>query len=139
MKPSEDVMNRFYQNTGKLFYAVAAVDKKVRPEEYEKLAEIIKSDWLPLEDTVDPFGSDAAFQIEFIFDWLEDACVEPYDCFEEFKEFKDTHEYLFTEDVKQLIWKTAYEIASAFSKRNKSELVMLSKLALLLKEGDPVM
>lgn len=138
MKPSEDVMNRFYQSTGKLFYAIAAVDKNVREEEYEKLVEIIKSDWLPLEDTEDNFGTDAAFQIEFIFDWLEDSCPEPYDCYYEFVDFKRSHEYVFTDEIRQLIWKTAYEVASAFNKRNKSELAMLSKLALELKEGDAV-
>lgn len=139
MKPSEDVMNRFYQNAGKLFFAIAAVDKNVRQEEYEKLIEIIKSDWLQVEDTEDSFGTDAAYQIEFIFDWLEDSCPEPYDCYEEFVEFKRTHEYVFTPKIRQLVWKTAYEVASAFNKRNKSELAMLSKLALELKEGDTVL
>ncbi len=139
MKPSEDVINRFYQSTGKLFYAIAAVDKVVREEEYEKLIEIIKSDWLDLEDTEDRYGTDAAFQIEFIFEWLEDSCPEPYNCYEEFVDFKRDHEYVFTKEIRQLIWKTAYEIASAFNKRNKSELAMLSKLALELKEGNPVL
>ena len=138
MKPSEEVMKRFYKNTGKLFYAIAAVDKVIRKEEHDKLLEIINSDWLPLEDTEDRFGTDAAYLIEFEFDWLEEECKAPYECYGEFEDFKNTHEYLFTEKIKQLIWKTAYEIASAFSKRNKSELVMLSKLALLLKEEKQV-
>lgn len=133
MKPSEDVINRFYQSIGKLFYAVAAADKVIHPKEYDKLLEIIKSDWLDLEDTEDEFGTDAAYQIQFTFDWLKEASPAPYDCFREFEDFKTSHEYVFPEDVKLLIWKTAYEIASAFSKRNKSELVILSKLALLLK------
>jgi len=37
-----------------------------------RLKQIIIKDWLPLENALDKFESDATFQIEIIFDWLVD-------------------------------------------------------------------
>ena len=36
------------------------------------------------------------------------------------------------DDIKELIFKTADEIASSFAQKNKSELILLAKLKLLL-------
>lgn len=41
---------------------------------------------------------------------------------------------LFTENRKRLILKTANAIASSFSNRNKSELIILAKLDIELKK-----
>lgn len=132
MNPSTQIMTKFYQELGKLFFAIAYADKKVHPAEVEMLNKIVKENWLPLEDTVDRFGTDTAFQIETVFDWLVEQDFVPYDCFEEFKSFKKEHPSLFTDEVRQLIWNTADRIASAFAAKNKSELVALSRLRSLL-------
>ena len=39
----------FYQHLGKLFYAIAAADKKVHPDEFNKLKELVKLKWLHLD------------------------------------------------------------------------------------------
>ena len=57
---------KFYQNLGKLFYAIAAVDKNAREEEYNKLKEIVKSEWLAVDEIEDDFHTDAAYQIEIV-------------------------------------------------------------------------
>jgi len=42
MKPSSQTMLHFYQQLGKLFYSIAAVDGTVREEEIKKLIEIVR-------------------------------------------------------------------------------------------------
>jgi hypothetical protein len=53
---------------------------------------------------------------------------------QEFQQYKLDNEYLFNDEVKKLIWKTANEIAAAFSSNNKSELILLADLGLILKK-----
>ncbi|MCF6294252.1 MAG: hypothetical protein L3J25_01020 [Flavobacteriaceae bacterium] len=133
MEESKDISINFYRNLGKLFYAIAAADKNVRDEEYNKLKEIVKADWLPIDDIEDSFGTDTAYQIEIVFDWLRKE--DEYDaktCFDNFIDYKKNNEHLFTDKIKQLIMKTASAIASSFSGKNKSELIMLANLNIQL-------
>lgn len=126
-------MNGLYQNLGKLFYAMAISDGNVHIKEWEKVKEIVKEDWLYVDDFTDRYGTDAANQIEIVFDWLLEYEKSSEECFEEFKEFYTAHPHAFTKEIKSLTGKTANAIANAFSGRNKSELVLLAKINLLLK------
>ena len=126
---------KFYQSLGKLFYAIAAADKIVRDTEIVTLIELVKTKWVPLDDFEDEFQVDAAYQIETVFDWLDsegDLAAENY--FKEFKTFKKENEQLFTEKRKQLIWETSSAIANSFSGKNKSEIIMLTRLKMVLEE-----
>lgn len=126
---------RFYQNLGKLFYAIAAADKVVRKIEHAKLKEIVKKEWLSVDDFEDDFHTDAAYQIEVVFDWLyNEEKLDAERWFTSFLDFKNDHEQLFDDQIKNLILKTADIIASSFSGKNKSELIMLAKLNLKFKE-----
>ena len=71
MTTLKDKGNEFYENLGKLFYSVAMADKKVSLIEIQRLKEDVKKYWLPLDDVEDDFGTDAAYQIEIVFDWLQ--------------------------------------------------------------------
>lgn len=125
----------FYQKLGKLFYAIAAADNDVREAEILKLHEIVKSKWLPVDDTEDNFNTDAAYQIEFVFDWLNNqGQLNAEACFKDFIDFKNEQKHFFTEPIKNLIIKTAHAIANSFSGKNKSELIMLAKLDIELKK-----
>ena len=125
----------FYQNLGKLFYAIAAADKKVHTSEIIKLKEIVKTKWLDVDPTNDVFDSDAAYQIEIVFDWLNrEELLNGESCFDDFLLYKKEQSHLFTDDIKALILKTASEIAHAFSGINKSELVLLAKLNIEFKK-----
>ena len=125
---------KFYQNLGKLFYAVAAVDKNVKEEEYNKLKEIVKSEWLAVDEIEDDFHTDAAYQIEIVFDWLyKEEKLDAKIWFEEFVSYKNEQPHLFPKSIKQLILKTANAVAASFSGKNKSELIMLAKLEMFLK------
>lgn len=123
----------FYQKMGELFYAIAAADKVVRKEEYDVLKNIVVEQWKNLDDYKDPFHTDAAYQIEVVFDWFDYEQLDANDCFESFADYKKEHPKLFTQERKELIWKTANAIASSFAGKNKSELIMLAKLQIILK------
>lgn len=124
----------FYQKLGELFYAIAAADKIVKKVEYKALREMVASHWKDLDHFEDEFHTDASFQIEIVFDWFDYEHLNADDCFKDFKEYKKDNEQLFTTERKKLIWKTADAIANAFSGKNKSELIMLAKLKLLLEK-----
>jgi hypothetical protein len=125
--------NLFYQNLGKLFYAVAAADKVIREEEVKKLKQIVNTEWLNFGGVKLKPEIDAMRQIKITFDQLAQQTQNPNDSMADFKLFKKTYEDLFTDDVKQLIWKTANAITSSFSGRNKSELILLAELGIILK------
>ncbi len=131
---NSDLQQKFYQNLGRLFYAIAAADSIVRKEEIESVKEIVKTEWLQRDGVVDDFGTDAAFQIEIILDWMDANKPDPQSAFQTFSEFYSLHTELFSGEVKKLILKAAREIASSFKGNNKSELVLLAKLQTLFKK-----
>ena len=55
------------------------------------------------------------------------------DCFLAFQLFFSENKSLFSQELKKLIWDTAQAIASSYAKKNKSELVLLAKLRILLQ------
>ncbi|AOW19540.1 tellurite resistance TerB family protein [Urechidicola croceus] len=126
--------NQFYQNLGKIFYAVAASDKVVRDEEFQTLKEVIKSHWMDIDNIEDEFGMDSALQIEIVFDWFNANENELHadDCFNDFKDFKKEHESIFTPKVERTIWRTCIAIADAFYGKNKAEKEMLAKIKEIL-------
>ncbi|WP_298477061.1 hypothetical protein [uncultured Maribacter sp.] len=126
------IRNAFYQNLGKLFYAIAMADKQVNSHEVQKLKEDVRKYWVPLDNTEDAYGTDAAFQIEIVFDWLHLEEKESEYYYKEFLDFYKEHPTFFTPDINKIIWKTADDIASSFSGKNKSELILLAKLKQLL-------
>ena len=133
MLPSEKIGNEFYQNLGKLFYAVAMADKTVHPMEIEKLKSAVKKHWLTVDMVEDEFGTDAAYQIEIVFDWLQQEEKKSDTYFREFIDFYEEHPSRFSNTIKLLIYRTADAIASSFANKNKSELILLAKLKLLLQ------
>jgi hypothetical protein len=132
MKNTPEVMNHLYQNLGKLFFAVAAADKKINEHEIASLKKHVTNYWMDLENTKDHFGSDAAYQIEIVFDWLIDEMPEAEESLRDFEAFRKNHDSIFTPQVKEMIWKTCDDIASSFNGKNKSELVILSRIAIIL-------
>ena len=119
MKPSRQTMIHFYQQLGKLFYSAASVDKTVRKEEIAQLKEIVKKEWLPLENSLSEFDDDAAYQIEIFFDWLVENDWNIGEIIPDFEIFKKEYPHLFTPQVNDLILKTAKAITNSFSGKNK--------------------
>ncbi|MEJ1222474.1 hypothetical protein [Sediminicola sp. 1XM1-17] len=133
MLNSQKIGNELYQNLGKLFYAIAMADNTIRPIEVIRLKQAIKEKWLDVDEVEDEFGADAAYQIEIVFDWLQDEEKEGELYFEEFKDFFREHKDKISPKMTTLIWRTAEAIAASFAGKNKSELIILAKLKLFLK------
>ncbi|GAB5399968.1 MAG: hypothetical protein Aureis2KO_15530 [Aureisphaera sp.] len=131
---TEELQLAFYQEVGQLFYAVAAADKVVRESETKTLKKLVREEWMSMDDYKDNFGADAAYQIEIVFDWFDYEQMTADDCYRSFEDFYNDHRKLFTPDRKKLIHKTAHAIAGAFAGKNKSELIILSRLTLLFKD-----
>jgi len=133
MGNSRKVGKEFYENLGKLFYAVAAADTRIHTKEKDKLREFIRKYWLDIDELEDEYGTDTAFQLESVFDWLVEYDKGAEECFEEFQEFYKENTKAFSPFIKVLILDTANAIANSFSGKNKAELVLLGRLELLLK------
>src|SRR5690606_27392815 len=97
----------FYQKLGELFYSIAAADKEVRKTEYDVLKKMVVEEWKNLDTYEDLFHTDAAFQIEVVFDWFDYEQLDADVCFESFAQYTKEHPKLFTKERKHLIWKTA--------------------------------
>lgn len=134
MKPALDINVLFYQRLGELFYAIAAADKVVKKIEYTTLRTMVTKNWKDMDDFEDAFHTDAAYQIEVAFDWFDFEEKDANECFENFKYYYSENSSLFSKERKKLIWRTADAIASSFSGKNKSELIMLAKLKMLLED-----
>lgn len=128
------MLQEFYQNLGRLFYAMAAADKVVRKEEVDTLQEVVRKEWLDPDDGVDAFGTDAAFQIEIIFDWMDAHKPDAGASFQTFSEYYKNHQEFFTDEMEHKILKTAREIGASFRDLNKSELVLMAQLESLFKQ-----
>ena len=130
---SEKVGVALYENLGKLFFAIAMADRSVHIKEVDKLRSFIRKYWLDVDELEDEYGTDAAFRIEAVFDWLLENEIEASTSFEDFRTFYKEHGNRFTPFIKVLILDTAHAIANAYARKNKSELVLLANLEILLR------
>lgn len=132
MKATSKTQSEFYQNLGKVFYAIAAADKMVHKDEVEMVKKIVNTDWLTLDGEKADYEIEAMRQIKITFYNLVNENAVAKKCLLEFQEYKQSNKRKFNDEVKKLIWKTANEIASAFSSNNKSELILLADLGFIL-------
>lgn len=124
----------FYQKMGELFYAIAAADNVVRKEEYNTLKTMVIEKCKNLVHDEDSFHRDAAHQMEVVFDWFDYEQLDANDCFDSFAEYKKENPKYFTQEQIDLIQNIADAIASSFAGKNKSEVIMLAKLKIILNE-----
>jgi len=127
-------VNKFYQNLGKLFYAVAASDSVVRKDEFEALKKVVSTHWLSVDDVKDEFGEEAPYQIEIVFDFLHASKFEDHahDFVKDFGEFKSANQELFSAKVDRTIWRTCISIADAFYGKNQKEKEILAVIKTIL-------
>lgn len=134
MDINKKLAHRFYQNLGKLFYAIAAVDGSVRAEELDRLNKIVEREWQSINLIANVKLKDE-HSIVNTFKWLHDDNEYNAEvCYNSFIAFKNSNEALFTSEINSLILKTARTIAAAFSKVNKAELILLARLDIELKK-----
>lgn len=134
MEKNQHTIIEFYQHVGKLFYAVALSDNKLDEGEFDTLKNELSTassftELLAVDKTLG-----GKHHILSAFTLMFADKVSPQICYDEFIAFKKKHEELFTASVKENILSIAGKIASSFSNRNKSELIMLAKLSIAFKK-----
>jgi len=102
----------FYIELGKLIYAVAKSDGNIQDVEIEKFHNIVKDKLLPLEDSLDDFGSDNAFYTEFEFEKLVERNASIKESYSSFVTFLEEHKSAITDDVKKVCLDVVEEMAS---------------------------
>jgi len=130
-------MNRseiFYQKLAYLFYAVADVDGKISEKELDALHQEVLQIWKSLDDGVDEFNTDLSFEIEAVFDWLEENQFSYKDALTEFKDYALEHRSLFDADVKSRIMHTCKELAAVYRNINLQEENILHELESFLSK-----
>ena len=120
-----------YAELGRLFYHIASADGKVQTAEREKLLELIKTKWEPVETSVDEFGTDMANIIAFSFDF-EEAGSETRNGFDSFEIFYKNEKENFTPALINNILQTCREIALAYRGKNREEQKVIGQLEDLL-------
>ena len=120
-----------YANIGFVLYSIAASDRRIAPAEVEVFKQQVKKNWLPLEDSTDEFGTDAAHYISISFDYAHEQGMSADDAFERFKDHYRDAPGSCDEVTRQLVRNTAAAIAAAFSGKNKAELVRLAQVEAL--------
>ncbi|AUP81328.1 hypothetical protein [Flavivirga eckloniae] len=134
MNADNSIAMLFYQNLGKLFYAVAFADKNIEAAEFDALKENVHHVHAILSLKHRVPKADAEHYIASTFNTMENENRTVESCYNDFMAFKRTNEPLFSKSLKIAILKTAGLIASAFSGKNKSELIMLAKLDIEFKK-----
>ncbi|MDB5247855.1 MAG: hypothetical protein JWQ40_2249 [Segetibacter sp.] len=126
------IPKELYTRLGYLFYAMAIADGSIESAEIKKLKKTIKERWLPVEESVDEFGSPAAFQIISVFDWLEEKQIYADEAFDAFAVFLNKNRKLVDAEMKENILQTAVDISLAFGGENKNERAFVENLKKLL-------
>ena len=122
----------FYEKLASLFYAIANADGRVKRQELQMLHQEINTIWKEKDDPVDEFNTDLVFEVEAVFEWLEDNRYDSKDAFNDFKDFALSHKTLFDKDTQQKILHTSMAIAHVFKSINHDEENLLHQLEDLL-------
>ncbi|MCS7019411.1 MAG: hypothetical protein RMJ87_08930 [Cytophagales bacterium] len=119
---------KLYKNIGVLLYAIAKADGQVQEPEIKTLHQIVIEDLAPLEDSVDSFGTDAAFFAEFEFDVLQDRNISAQKAFEKFIAFAKENDEHLSPQLRALIVRSVEKVADAYCGINKAEHEMIEAL-----------
>jgi len=122
----------FYQKLGYLFYAIAASDHRVNNAEKDALLGLIVEDWLSLDEATDAYDTDSAYQIQILFDFLDEKSFDSESAWNIFERYFKNNITAFDEDIVDRIFHTAERMAESLNGRNKSEVRALARLHLLL-------
>lgn len=119
---------KYYNELGKLLYAVANVDGSVQQKEIDEVHRLVKDQLIKLDDSMDDFNTDAAFFTEFEFDYLhEENVTSSEELLNSFKEYLESTPEL-TPGMIKAARRAAQRIAESFAGINKKEEEFLQKL-----------
>lgn len=124
---TENFDDTFFQNLAHLFYAVANADRMITVEEKKSIIHIIEE-----QSTILPQLPNNAETIYQSLRTLIEDHMSSNDAFAHFSEYANLHPDLFSEAVVKKILVDCHSIAATTSGKNKSELILLGKLTILL-------
>src|SRR5688500_18154421 len=101
---------KIYEKLGYLYYALAAADIVVPAQEADRLRELVKKIWVPVEDSKDEFGTDAAYYIDISFEFLLNEGMDADEAFQEFENYYVDHSAAFSKEIDERIKTTAKAI-----------------------------
>ncbi len=119
-----------FENLGKVFYAIANADRNLHDNEIARMKTEIEKFWKP-KFAEAPYSM--AYYIWHAFERARSNKVPAEQAFEEFALYFNNEPGPFTQEIRNLIMDTSNAIASAYADKNKSELILLAKLQLLLQ------
>ena len=96
--------------------------------------DLINEHWTLLADNEDPFGVRALDFVDKIIVSFDEDHLDSEKAFESFQAIYTERNQDFTKEIKQFILDLCIKVGSAFSQMNKSELVLLSRIEILLKD-----
>lgn len=120
--------NQFYSELGKLLYAIADADGNISDKEKTAVKELVKKELVPLEHSMDEFGTDAGYYTEFEFDIMDESVTDPGVAFESFLNYVDDHKTAIDAAMIEKARKLATQVAEAHHHTNKKERQLLEKL-----------
>ncbi len=125
-----NINTELFEHLGKLFYAVAAVDRDLHEDETERLKSEIEKFWKP-QFSEAPYSM--AYYIWHAFERARSSETTAEEAYGEFITYYNDSTEEFPEEIKILVLDTANAIAAAYAEKNKSELILLAKLRLLFE------
>lgn len=120
----------FYKQLGNLLYAMAAIDGNVAEKEMLELKRLVKDEFVPHEDSVDEFGTDAAYSVEYQFDMLQASDNGADMAWEEVSDYLERNASKLPQEDLDLMMHAAERVADAFHGINKQEHELLRKLGI---------
>ena len=127
-------MENVAKTIGYVVYAVAKADRKIKVSERATIHRLIDENWNLLADSEDPFGVRAMEYIDKMIVELEKKNIKSEEAFLEFKESYQIVKNEFSSDLKDFLLKLCVETAGSFNRMNKSELVLVSRIEMILIE-----
>ena len=134
MRNTESFWKEIYQKLGHLFYAAAFVDGSIEVSEMEVLKKKVWERWLHIEERQDEFGSDAAFQIISVFDWLATEKTSSADAYDVFAKFCCKNREWMSVAMKENMLQTTVDISLAYGGENREEHIFITNLTALLSK-----
>jgi len=124
---------KFYEELGNLFYAIAAADKKIIPEERKRVDDVIRFSWKLLNNGTDRFGTNEAYRIRFEFDTMEEFRSKPGDAWKSFLAYFNKNKKEMDHDLRLRVFNSASHIAEGMKSMNGEKKAYLTKLKKLMK------
>lgn len=117
----------FYRNIAYLFYAVSMADRNMAEDEKKTIVKAVKEQW-----SINENGFESGELIYETIRTLIKKKESSEDSFEEFRKYVLSNKGLFTKKINYSLLETSHKICNIMNGKNKSELILLTKIHKLL-------